>query len=113
MSAAPDCIHPDAVLVALGDRTRRAILDAVAARGEATATGVADGLPVSRQAVARHLSVLGEAGLVTARRDGREVLYRAHSRPIRATARWLNDVATSWDARLRAIGQIAEGEETE
>ncbi len=106
-----DCIRPDAVLAVLGDPTRRAVLETVASSGEATATRLAGELPVSRQAVARHLSVLDEAGLVSSRREGREVLYRAHSEPIRVTARWLNEVAASWDARLEAIRRIAEAPE--
>lgn len=101
---------PDAVLSALSDPTRRALLDALAARGEATATSVARELPVSRQAVVKHLGVLDRAGLVANRREGREVRYRVRAEPIRSTARWLQDVATEWDRRLLAIKRIAEEE---
>ncbi len=113
MNSPSPCVRPDTVLVVLGDATRRAILEAVARRGETTATRVAGELPVSRQAVARHLSLLGEAGLVSSRREGREVIFRAHAEPIRVTARWLNEVAASWDARLEAIRRIAEDPGTE
>lgn len=97
------------VLAALADPTRRMLLDALAAAGEATATTLADELPVSRQAVVKHLTVLDRAGLVTNRRHGREVLYRPHSPNLAGTARWMADLARSWDNRLAAIKSIAEG----
>src|SRR5205807_351806 len=65
----------DGVLVALADPTRRQLLDLLAAYGEATATTLAERLPVSRQAIVKHLAVLDAAGLVTGGRVGREVRY--------------------------------------
>lgn len=102
----------DAVLTALADPTRRSLLDALAARGEATATVLAAGLPVSRQAVAKHLAVLTEAGLVDGGRAGREVRYWVCPQRLGATARWLADLADTWDSRLRAIKRLAESPET-
>jgi DNA-binding transcriptional ArsR family regulator len=96
------------VLAALADPTRRQVLDAVAAQGEATATTIAAGLPVSRQAVVKHLAVLDQAGLVAGRRTGREVRYHVQSAPLDATARWIADLATEWDSRLARIKRLAE-----
>ena len=98
----------DEVLAALADPTRRRLLDALAARGEATATVLAAELPVSRQAVVKHLAVLDRAGLVEGRRLGREMRYAVRSEPLDATARWMADVASEWDRRLAAIKRIAE-----
>jgi DNA-binding transcriptional ArsR family regulator len=98
----------DDVLVALADATRRQVLDHLAVHGEATATTLAAGLPVSRQAVVKHLTVLDQAGLVVGRRAGREVRYTLRSQPLDATARWMAGLAAEWDARLAAIKRIAE-----
>src|SRR5262245_8808979 len=98
----------DEVLAALADPMRRRVLDSVAARGEVTATMIAAGLPVSRQAIVKHLAILDRAGLVAARRQGREVLYTVRSEPLDATARWITDLAAAWDTRLAAIKHLAE-----
>jgi DNA-binding transcriptional ArsR family regulator len=98
----------DDVLVALADPMRRQILDAVAARGSVTASVLAEVFPVSRQAIVKHLAVLERAGLVEARRSGREVLFGVRSEPLDATATWLAGLAADWDRRLAAIKRIAE-----
>lgn len=98
----------DEVLAAVADPTRRALLEDLAARGEATATALADGLPITRQAVVKHLAVLDRAGLVAARRRGREVRYVARPEGVAATARWLAGLAADWDRRLTEIKRIAE-----
>jgi len=99
---------PDGALVAMADPTRWRMLNLVAAHGEETATSLAAQLPVSRPAVARHLSVLGRAGLVRARRTGREVRYRVQPDRLEEAAAWLARLASEWDARLAAIKRIAE-----
>ncbi len=96
------------VFAALADVTRRHILDAIADRGEATATAIAGELPVSRQAVVKHLGILHDAGLVTGRRFGREVRYAVSADRLSATARWMARVAADWDTRLAALKRIAE-----
>jgi DNA-binding transcriptional ArsR family regulator len=98
----------DELWSAIGDPTRRRVLDLILDRGEATATVVAGELPVTRQAVAKHLAVLGRAGLVEARREGREVRYAVHPQQLDAAARSIASVAAQWDARLVAIKRIAE-----
>jgi DNA-binding transcriptional ArsR family regulator len=98
----------DELWSAIGDPTRRRVLDAILDRGEATATVVAGELPVTRQAVAKHIAVLGRAGLVEARREGREVRYAVRPQRLDAAARSMASVAAQWDARLVAIKRIAE-----
>ncbi|MER7153569.1 ArsR/SmtB family transcription factor [Streptomyces lydicus] len=98
------------VFAALADPTRRRILDALAAHGEATATVLAHELPVSRQAIVKHLGVLDRAGLVAGHREGREARYRVIPERLEVTARWMDRVAAAWDSRLSAIKRLAEGE---
>jgi DNA-binding transcriptional ArsR family regulator len=101
----------DSVLVALADPTRRHLLDLLAAEGEATATMLAERLPVSRQAVVKHLAVLDAAGLVSGGRVGREVRYAVRPAALDATARWLAALAADWDRRLATIKRVAEAAE--
>lgn len=106
--AAGEASEADDVFVALADPTRRRLLDALAARGEASATILAADLPVSRQALVKHLAVLDRAGLVSGSRRGREVRYTVRPERLDATARWLRGLAAEWDARLAAIKRLAE-----
>jgi DNA-binding transcriptional ArsR family regulator len=99
------------VLAALADPTRRRILDDLSAAGSGTATTLAQDLPVTRQAVVKHLAVLHEAGLVVARKTGREVRYSVAPGPLTATARWLTDLATAWGRPLEAVKRLAESGE--
>ncbi len=101
----------DGVLAALADPTRRRLLDQLAARGEATATKLADQLPVSRQAVVKHLAVLDAAGLVSGNRVGREMRYAVRPAALDVTARWMAALAADWDRRLADIKRIAEAAE--
>jgi len=99
------------VLVALADPTRRQLLDLLAAQGEATATTLAERVPVSRQAVVKHLAVLDGAGLVSGSRVGREVRYAVRPAALNATARWMAALAADWDRRLANIKRVAEAAE--
>jgi DNA-binding transcriptional ArsR family regulator len=90
------------VFGALADPNRRHLLQALA-REEATATELAAGLPVTRQAVAKHLAALREAGLVDARRLGRETRYRLTPEPLGEAVEWLTSVGGAWDERLAAL----------
>ncbi|MEU5190128.1 metalloregulator ArsR/SmtB family transcription factor [Streptomyces klenkii] len=101
----------DTVLAALADPTRRQLLELLAAKGEATATTLAQHLPVSRQAVVKHLAVLDAAGLVTSGRIGREVRYTVRPAALDATAQWMASLAADWDRRLARIKRIAEAAE--
>jgi DNA-binding transcriptional ArsR family regulator len=102
---------PEDVLTALADPIRREVLSALAREGGATSTSLAARLPVTRQAVAKHLAVLDRAGLVRARRAGREVRYEADLRPLKQTVHWMNILAAQWEQRLDAIKDLAEGSE--
>lgn len=104
MTAAP---APE-VFAALADPTRWRVLTLLAERGDGTATTLAGELPVSRPAVIKHLAVLDRAGLVEARRRGREVRYTVRPERLGAAARDLADLAAAWDARLAAIKRMAE-----
>ncbi|THA77642.1 ArsR family transcriptional regulator [Streptomyces sp. A0642] len=101
------------VLGALADPTRRQLLDLLAAQGRATATTLAERLPVSRQAVVKHLAVLDAAGLVSGIRAGREVRYAVQPAALDATARWMASLAADWDRRLAHIKRVAESAERE
>ncbi|MEU0518098.1 metalloregulator ArsR/SmtB family transcription factor [Streptosporangium sp. NPDC006007] len=101
----------DGVLAALADPMRRRLLDLLAAQGEATATTLAERLPVSRQAVVKHLGVLDAAGLVSGGRIGREVRYTVRPAALDATARWMAALADDWDRRLATIKRVAEAAE--
>ncbi|MCU1484418.1 MAG: transcriptional regulator, ArsR family [Actinomycetia bacterium] len=99
-----------AVFVALADPTRRHLLDTLARKGPATVTELADGLPISRQAVAKHLAQLADAGLVEAGdADGRRVPYRLRPEPMRDAHAWLGVLANQWDDRLSALQSHLEG----
>lgn len=101
----------DGVLTALSDPRRRQLLDVLSEQGEATATTLAERLPVSRQAVVKHLAVLDAAGLVSASRVGREVRYAVQTGAVETTSRWLAALAVDWDRRLAKIKRVAEAAE--
>lgn len=92
-----------AVFEALADPTRRAVLRDVAERGPLTATELAAGLPVSRQAVAKHLAHLRAAGLVEPRKVGRETRFSATPAPMVDAGRWLDTTGAAWDDRLQRL----------
>ncbi len=92
------------VFTALADPTRRAILATLASGGPRTATDLADRLPISRQAIAKHLTLLAEAGLVTAERgEWRRVRYRLRSAPMQVAQQFLAALARDWDRPLESL----------
>ena len=92
------------VFTALADPSRRAILAALASGGPATATDLADHLPITRQAIAKHLGLLAEAGLVTAEPgERRRVRYRLCSAPMQVAQQFLAALARDWDGPLDAL----------
>ena len=92
------------VFIALADPTRRSILAALASNGPATATDLADRLPVTRQAIAKHLALLAEVGLVAAEPgERRRVRYRLRSAPMQVAQQFLAALARDWDGRLDAL----------
>jgi DNA-binding transcriptional ArsR family regulator len=93
----------DAIFGALADPTRRRILSLVAARGRVTASGLAGELPISRQAIQKHLGSLEAAGLVSGTREGRERVFRATPAPLTDAVGWIAEVGAQWDDRLAAL----------
>lgn len=98
----------DKLWSAVGDPTRRRLIDLLLADGGGTATSLSDHLPVTRQGVAKHLTVLDRAGLVHATVAGREKHYRVDLRQLSRAVAQLSEVGTAWDSRLQRIKQIAE-----
>jgi DNA-binding transcriptional ArsR family regulator len=96
-------VSTDRVFSALSDPTRRALLRTIAEQPEATATQLAAGLPISRQAVLKHLAALADAGLVDRERAGREVRYRVTPQPLSDAVSWMADVGAQWDNRLATL----------
>lgn len=96
------------VCAALGDETRWSILTTLG-EAPASASALAATLPVSRQAIAKHLEVLHRVGLVVPVRVGREVRYRVLGAELSATARRLEAIGAAWEQRLADIKTIAEG----
>ena len=102
-----------AVFGALADPTRRALLAAIAEHPAATATQLAAELPISRQAVLKHLNALTDAGLVDRTRAGREVRYQFTPAPLSDAVGWMAEVGAEWDDRLavlrRQLGTTSAG----
>lgn len=98
----------DALWSAIGDPTRRRMLDLLLAEGAGTATTLSDRLPVTRQAVTKHLVVLDRVGLVHVTPAGRERRYQVDEAQLAVAVAQLTDVGATWDARLRRIKRIAE-----
>jgi ArsR family transcriptional regulator, cadmium/lead-responsive transcriptional repressor len=93
---------------AIGDPTRRRMLDLLLVDGVGTATSLSRQMPVTRQAVAKHLGVLDRAGLVRGTPDGRERRYRVDDAQLARAVAQLSSVGSAWDARLQRIKRIAE-----
>ena len=88
---------------ALADPTRRHVMALLADRGSSTATEFARELPVTRQAIAKHLAALDEAGLAAGRREGRETRYRLTPEPLQEAVAWMASVGAEWDERLARL----------
>jgi DNA-binding transcriptional ArsR family regulator len=93
----------EAVFTALADPSRRFVVERLAASGTATPTELAGALPVSRQAVTKHLASLEAAGLVHGTRVGRNTVYRLDPAPLHAATEWIARVGAEWDGRLAAL----------
>jgi DNA-binding transcriptional ArsR family regulator len=100
----------DAVFAALADPTRRRMIETLATSGTATATGLAAELPITRQAVAKHLTALKRARLVRAARSGRETRYSFDAQPLAGVSDWVDAVGAEWDARLARLKRSLEAE---
>ena len=96
------------LLVAVADPVRRVLIDTLLDRGDASISTLTTTVPVTRQAVTKHLAVLDRVGIVEPRRSGREVHYTLRIERVDAAAQQLYDMAAAWDRRLHRIKNIAE-----
>lgn len=102
----PDASGP--VFEALADPTRRRLMTLLGERGGASATELSKEVPVTRQAVMKHLSALAAAGLATSAREGRDVRYRLTPEPLSGAMAWMADVGAQWDERLATLKRTIE-----
>jgi DNA-binding transcriptional ArsR family regulator len=98
---------PSAVFEALADPTRREVLTLVGRQGPVTATELAAQLPVTRQAVAKHLDALRTAGLVESDKHGRDVRYGLKPTGLEHAGAWMDEVGAAWDRRLEMLAKRA------
>lgn len=98
----------DLVFSALADPTRRQLVGALAERPGLTASHLAGDLPITRQAVGKHLAALAGAGLVEGRREGREMRYTLTPEPLGEAIDWMAAVGAEWDDRLRRLATVAK-----
>lgn len=103
-------MNAERVFAALADPTRRQLLTALGRHPACSATTLAARVPVSRQAVVKHLAVLRESRLVTSRRAGKEVLFSVRPQELVAAASWMTTLAGSWQERLDLLKRAAEAE---
>jgi DNA-binding transcriptional ArsR family regulator len=103
----------DELWSAIGDPSRRQVLDLLVSNGDVSASWLAERVPFSRQAVAKHLAVLERAGLISRRKQGREVLYQVEADRLDQATRAMADLAAQWDRRLATIKQLAEAAHAE
>jgi len=94
---------PQQLLAALADPTRRAVFERLNSEGPASASKLATELPVSRQAISKHLALLDSVGLVQRADEGRQVVYSARVAPLGEVADWLETVGGDWDSRLERL----------
>jgi DNA-binding transcriptional ArsR family regulator len=93
----------DAVLAAVADPTRRLLLERLRAQGASSISELGAGLPMSRQGVSKHLDLLKAAGLVRARKVGREQIHELDAEPLRDVEDWLRPYEEFWDVRIAAL----------
>jgi DNA-binding transcriptional ArsR family regulator len=105
---APAHRHVDAVFDALADPTRRRVVETLARGGTVTASGLAAQLPITRQAVAKHLTALRGAELISASKVGRETHYKLRPQPLDEAAHWIQTVSAEWADRLDALRRSLE-----
>ena len=98
----------DAIFTALADATRRRVIRALSEQGPATATGLAANLPVTRQAVTKHLRVLENTGLVRHEKRGREVLYELDPERLQDARAFIDTVSARWDRAIERLRRLVE-----
>ncbi|MFP3914219.1 MAG: ArsR/SmtB family transcription factor [Actinomycetota bacterium] len=99
---------PQPLFTALADPTRRAVFERLSAEGPASASRLAEEMPVSRQAIAKHLAALDEAGLVERTARGREVRYEARPQALQEMTGWVEKVGRDWETRLQRLKKMMD-----
>jgi DNA-binding transcriptional ArsR family regulator len=102
----------EAIFAAVADPTRRTLLERLRERGPLSISELSADLPITRQAVTKHLDVLRASGLIRARREGRERLHELDAQPLRAVDDWLRPYAEFWDERIAALRRHLGEDET-
>lgn len=111
-ASGPASVSPSvgAVFAALADPTRRHVVELLSQQPTVTASGLAQELPISRQAIAKHLRALTQVGLLTCTQEGRETHYRLSPQPLGSAMRWMANAGARWDGRLARLQQeLGEG----
>ena len=98
-----------AVFIALSDPTRRQVVELLSRQPSVTASELAQELPITRQAIAKHLSTLADAGLVSASHEGRETRYRLTPEPLTGAMQWMASAGARWDDRLARLSRRLGG----
>jgi DNA-binding transcriptional ArsR family regulator len=98
----------DAVFTALADPTRRLVIEVLTKDGANTATGLASVLPMTRQAVSKHLDILQRADLLKLRQRGRDKFYYLNPEPLEQASLWISAIAARWDERLASLNEFLE-----
>jgi DNA-binding transcriptional ArsR family regulator len=96
-----------ALFAALADPTRRQVIRSLSGAEPVTASGLAAELPITRQAIAKHLGALERAGLVEPHREGRETRYRLTPAPLDDAIAWMEEVGARWDRSLARLSERA------
>ena len=102
----PPATDLSAIFRALADPVRRGLVERLVDEPQLTPTGLAAGLPITRQAVAKHLAALSAAGLVIGTRSGRQVHYEVSPEPLADAAAWIGAVGAEWDERLSRLQRV-------
>jgi DNA-binding transcriptional ArsR family regulator len=97
------------VFTAVADTTRRGILERLRREGALSIAELSEGLPITRQAVTKHLGILADAGLIERSRSGRERLHRLSGEPLKEVSDWLVPYEAEWDARLERLKKHVDG----
>lgn len=101
------------VFIALADTTRRDIINTLTEQGAHTATQLSSNMAITRQGVAKHINILIDAGLVSTKKQGREVYYDITPQPLQKATEWIADIEAQWDKRLIKLQEFIENEADE
>ena len=96
------------VFAALGDATRLTLLARLCARAPCSISQLADGAPITRQAITKHLRVLEGAGIVRSEMAGRQCLFELEPKPLQEAKDYLAQISQQWDEALVRLKKFVE-----